>query len=190
MNIGLFFGSFNPIHLGHLIIAEHMVGMSDMDQLWFVVTPHNPHKRKASLANDYDRLHLVELAIADNPHFRASNVEFNLPQPNYTIDTLAYLRERHSNHHFSLIMGGDNLVSLPKWKNYEQILEHHKIYVYSRPGPDVNHDLEPNQITIIEAPMMHISSTYIRSRISQGESIKYLVHPSVEEYLDQSSLYR
>ncbi|MEM9823825.1 MAG: nicotinate (nicotinamide) nucleotide adenylyltransferase, partial [Bacteroidota bacterium] len=133
MKVGLFFGSFNPIHVGHLIIANFMATQTELEQVWLVVSPQNPFKAKSSLARDYERLHLVQLAIDDNPKLRVSNIEFSLPKPSYTIDTLTYLKEKYPQHAFSLIMGGDNLGSFHKWKNYEQILAHHQIFVYKRP---------------------------------------------------------
>lgn len=141
MNIGLFFGSFNPVHTGHMIIAQHLANQPEIDQVWLVVSPHNPLKSKSSLANDYDRLHLVNLAIEDNPKIRSCKVEFDLPQPSYTIDTLAYLKEKHPQHTFALIMGSDNLLSLPKWKHYELILQNHLIYIYNRPNADEENPL-------------------------------------------------
>jgi nicotinate-nucleotide adenylyltransferase len=136
MKIGLFFGSFNPIHVGHLIIANYMATQTDLEKVWLVVSPHNPLKPKKTLARDHDRLHLVRLGIGDNPRLEASNVEFGLPKPSYTIDTLTFLREKYPQHEFSLIMGGDNIATLHLWKNYEQILAHYDIYVYQRPGSE------------------------------------------------------
>lgn len=188
---GLYFGSFNPIHIGHMIIANHILQHADMEDIWFVVSPHNPLKQKASLANGYDRLHLVQLAIEDNPNFRVSNIEFSMPQPSYTIDTLTVLSEKYPNRKFVLIMGGDNLSSFTKWKNYEQILEQYEIYVYSRPqsakSPLEEH---PNVHLIEEAPQMGISSTFIRRNIALGYSVRYLIPEPVFEYLKTSHLYR
>ena len=132
MKIGLYFGTFNPIHIGHLIIANHLAEHSDLDQIWMMVTPHNPHKQKSSLLDDYHRLHMVHLATEDYPKIKPSDIEFKLPQPNYTVNTLAHLQEKYPTHEFSLIMGEDNLNSLHKWKNYEVILHNHDIYVYPR----------------------------------------------------------
>ncbi len=190
MQVGLYFGSFNPVHVGHMIIANHMVTYCEMDQLWMVVSPHNPHKEKKTLAKDYDRLHLVHLAIAGNPNIQASNIEFELPKPSYTIDTLTYLKEKFPKHEFSLIMGGDNLASFHKWKNYEKILENHKIYVYKRPSYQLG-DLESHpQISIVEAPMLDISSSLIRKRIKNGDSIQYLVPHTVFEYIEDYKMYK
>ncbi len=191
MNIGLFFGSFNPVHTGHMIIAQHLANRGDLDQVWLVVSPHNPLKQKASLANDYDRLHLVNLAVEDNPKIKSCNIEFGLPKPSYTIDTLAHLKEKYAHHHFSLIMGSDNLDSLPKWKHHELILKEHKIYIYNR--PDSSHDnplrTYPNVI-LCEAPLIYISSTEIRRMISSGSSVRYLVPDKVFEELELSRLYK
>jgi len=190
MKIGLFFGSFNPVHIGHLIIANFMATQTELEQVWMVVSPQNPFKSKSSLARDYDRLHLVQLAIDDNPKLRASNIEFGLPKPSYTIDTLTYLKEKHPQHEFSLIMGGDNLGSFHKWKNYEQILAHHQIFVYKRPQYDLGDFTDHPQIQLVEAPLMQISASYVRQCIQNGHSIQYLVPEPVYEYLLSSSMYR
>ncbi|GLR16600.1 nicotinate (nicotinamide) nucleotide adenylyltransferase [Portibacter lacus] len=189
MKIGLYFGSFNPVHVGHMIIANHIVQYTDMDQLWMVVSPHNPHKNKKSLAKDYDRLHLVTLAIAENPNIRASNIEFSLPKPSYTIDTLTYIKEKYPDHEFSLIMGGDNLGSFHKWKNYEIILKNHDIYVYKRPSYELGELENHPRISIVEAPMLDISSSFIRNSIKNGRSIQYLVPQSVFEYIESNKMY-
>lgn len=190
MKVGLFFGSYNPIHIGHLIIANYMATHTDLDQVWLVVSPQNPLKLKKTLARDYDRLHMVRLAIDDNPLLRASNIEFNLPKPSYTIDTLVYLKEKHPQHEFVLIMGGDNLASLHKWKNYEILLRDYQIYVYQRPKHEIS-DLEnhPN-VQTFDAPMMNISASYIRKSIREGYSVQYLVPQPVFEFLSSGSLYR
>lgn len=188
--IGLFFGSFNPVHVGHMIIANFMVQHSDLDQIWMVVSPHNPHKDKKSLAKDHDRLHLVNLAIGDNARIKASDIEFTLPKPSYTVDTLAYLAEKYPQHAFSLIMGGDNLATFHKWKNYEKILSDHHIYVYDRPGYELG-DLEAHHaVTVLEAPLLSISASYIRQQIRDDKSIQYLVPDVVWNYLVGSSMYR
>jgi len=189
-NIGLFFGSFNPVHVGHMIIANYMLEHSELEQIWMVVSPQNPHKKKKSLASEYDRLHLVELAIGDTPNLKASGVEFKLPQPSYTIDTLTYLTEKYPQHQFSLIMGGDNLGSFHRWKNYELILERHQIYVYRRPSYDLGELATHDKVTLLEAPLLQISASYIRKQIQEGRSIKYLVTDAVHDYLSDSTLYR
>jgi nicotinate-nucleotide adenylyltransferase len=171
MKIGLYFGTFNPIHIGHLIIANHLAEHTDLEQIWMVVTPHNPHKKKSSLLDDYHRLHMVRLATESYPKIQASDIEFKLPQPNYTVHTLAYLQEKYPQHTFSLIMGEDNLHSLHKWKNHEIILQNHEIYVY----PRVHRDLSTETLTILEgsihkinAPVIEISSTFIRDCVCQS----------------------
>lgn len=191
MNIGLFFGSFNPVHTGHMIIAQHLANEGSLDQVWMIVSPHNPLKNKSSLAKDYDRLHLVNLAVEDNPKIFSSNVEFKLPQPSYTIDTLAYLKEKYPKHVFALIMGSDNLISLPKWKHHELILENHLIYIYNRPSIAMDIPLlSHSNIRVCNAPLIHISSTEIRQMIQEGKSARYLVPDKVYEELLASRMYR
>ncbi len=167
-----------------------MATQTDLEKVWLVVSPQNPLKPKKTLARDYDRLHLVRLGIGDNPSLEASNVEFNLPQPSYTIDTLAYLREKYPQHEFSLIMGGDNLGTLHLWKNYEQLLEQYDIYVYQRPSAKLGPFAEHPRVRICEAPLLDISATYIRSCLSDGRSVRYLVPDAVFEYLESGNLYR
>ncbi len=188
--IGLFFGSFNPIHTGHLIIAEYMADKTDIQQVWFVVSPHNPLKSRSTLAHDFDRLHMVQLAIDDNPKFRASNIEFSLPKPSYTIDTMAYLHEKYAEHQFSLIMGSDNLATISKWKNYELLLERYPIYIYKRPGTENISTPANADVRFHDVPLLEISSTYIRQQIAGGHSIRYMVPENVYQYLDGSRLYR
>lgn len=191
MNIGLFFGSYNPIHHGHLVIASQIVEYTNLDQIWFVVSPQNPLKEKASLLNEYDRLYLVDLAIEKDDRFRSSNVEFNLPRPSYSIETLIHLKEKQPQHKFSLIMGGDNLATLHKWKNYEAILKYFQVYVYTRPGYEVTSDLaEHPSVHILEFPQMDISSSYIRECVKKGISIKYLVPEKVRAYIEDMRLYQ
>ncbi|MEP6645775.1 MAG: nicotinate (nicotinamide) nucleotide adenylyltransferase [Saprospiraceae bacterium] len=189
--IGLFFGSFNPIHTGHLIIAEYMAGLPDLEQVWFVVSPHNPLKNRATLANDFDRLHMVTLAIDDNTKLRVSNIEFSLPKPSYTIDTMAYLHEKYPEHTFSLVMGSDNAESIHKWKNFEILLARYTIHVYQRPGSErLSPPEQASDIRFHQVPMLDISSTFIRQRIAAGLSIRYMVPDSVYQFLDGSRLYR
>mgnify|MGYP000990914450 CR=1 FL=1 len=190
MKIGLFFGSFNPVHVGHLIIANFMSTQTDLDKVWLVVSPQNPLKPKKTLARDYDRLHLVQLGIGDNPKIQASNVEFDLPKPSYTIDTLAFLKEKYPDRSFALIMGGDNLASLHLWKNYEQILAGYDIYVYKRPAYEVGELAAHPRVRICEAPLLDISATYIRECLRTGKSVRYLVPDAVWEYLESGNLYR
>ncbi len=187
--IGLFFGSFNPVHVGHMIIANYMSTQTDLDQVWMVVTPQNPLKNKASLARDSDRLHLVRMAIDDNVKLQASDIEFNLPKPSYTIDTLTYLQEKHPNKKFALIMGGDNLGTLHKWKNYESILKYYEVYVYQRPSYELGQFQDHPSVKIFEAPLMSISSSYIRKCLAEKKSIQYLVLDKVYDYIMASSMY-
>jgi len=167
-----------------------MVNHTDLNQLWLVVSPQNPFKKKESLANDYDRLHLVRLAIEDNPKLRASKIEFELPKPSYTVDTLAYLKEKHPKKAFVLIMGGDNIATFHKWKNYEHILDQHEIYVYNRPNYELGDLVKHPKIRLFEAPLMQISASYIRKSIKEGHSVRYLVTEPVQEYLEKSGMYR
>jgi nicotinate-nucleotide adenylyltransferase len=201
MKIGLYFGTFNPIHVGHLIIANHMAEHSDLDQVWMVVTPHNPHKKKSTLLEDHHRLQMVHLATEDYAKIKPSNIEFKLSQPNYTVNTLVYLEERYPNHAFSLIMGEDNLKSLHKWKNYEVILQNHDICVYPRleakrrAGEVIseveNLDLKNHpKIHIIDAPVVEISSTFIRNNIKEGKNIQPLLPAKVWEYIDHNLFYK
>lgn len=189
--IGLLFGSFNPIHIGHLIIAE-TIATQLTHEVWFVVSPHNPFKDKKSLLNHHDRLHLVRLAVEDNPKLRPSNIEFNLPQPSYTIDTLAYLHEKYPEHEFCVIMGEDNLLSFHKWKNYEQILKYYELIIYPRPNcPDTPQHYRHNErIQWLKVPLIDLSATYIRDLVRQGSSIRYLVPDAVYEYIQSSGWWR
>jgi nicotinate-nucleotide adenylyltransferase len=192
MKIGLYFGTFNPIHIGHLAIANHMAEFSDLEQVWMVVTPHNPLKKKSTLLDDHHRLQMVFLATEDYPKIKPSDIEFKLPQPNYTVNTLAHLQEKFPQHEFSLIMGEDNLNSLQKWKNYEVILQNHEVYVYPRINsevPDtrfVNH----SRIHKIDAPMMEISSTFIRNCIKNGKNAMPLLPTKVWDYIDHNLFYK
>ena len=190
MKIGLFFGSYNPIHIGHMIIANHILQYTDLKKIWMVVSPQNPFKSKKSLAPNYDRLHLVRLATEDNPQIEASKIEFDLPVPSYTIDTLTYLKEKYPDKEFSLIMGGDNLASFHKWKNYEQIIEAHEIFIYKRPRYRKHKFKDHPKITFVQAPLLDISATFIRKSIKDGKSVQYLVPPEVFDYLSTSHLYK
>jgi len=188
--IGLFFGSFNPVHIGHMIIANYMKTQTDLDKVWLVVSPQNPLKPKNTLARDHDRLHLVRMAIDDNPNLEASNIEFDLPKPSYTIDTLTHLKEKYPNHEFVLIMGGDNLRSLHKWKNYKIILRDYHIYVYKRPSYELDDLASNHNIHLFDAPLMQISASYIRACLKEGKSVQYLVPEPVFEYLDSNNIYK
>jgi nicotinate-nucleotide adenylyltransferase len=192
MKIGLYFGTFNPIHVGHLIIANHMAEHADLDQVWMVVTPHNPLKKKNTLLDDYHRLQMVHLATEDFSKIKPSDIEFKLAQPNYTVNTLVHLQEKHPDHDFSLIMGEDNLKSFHKWKNYEMILEHHDIYVYPRISTETeNLDLKNHpKIHLIDAPVVEISSTFIRDNIKKGKNVQPLLPLKVWKYIDHNNFYR
>ena len=201
--IGLFFGSFNPIHIGHLLIANHMINHTDLEEIWFVVSPHNPHKKKASLLKDYHRLAIVNEAIEDNDRFKSSDVEFGLPQPSYTVETLAYLKEKHPTYKFSLLMGEDNLRSFHKWKNYELILENNPIFIYPRvltiqELTDANFKVDERtkallnhkNITLTDAPVMKVSSSLIRNLTKAGKSTKYLLTESAKKYVEEMNFYK
>ena len=192
MKIGLYFGTFNPIHIGHLIIANHMAEYSDLDQIWMVVTPHNPHKKKSSLLDDYHRLHMVHLATEDYPKIQPSDIEFKLPQPNYTVNTLAHLQEKFPKHEFSLIMGEDNLNSLHKWKNYEVILQNHDIYVYPRlnSGEIDEQFINHPKIHRVGAPVIELSSTFIRESIKKGKNVVPMLPNKVWEYVEHNLFYK
>ena len=190
MKIGLFFGSFNPIHIGHLIIANYMATQTDLDRVWLVVSPQNPLKPKKTLARDHDRLHLVRLGIGENARLKASDVEFGLPQPSYTIDTLTFLKEKYPEHQFVLIMGADNLGSRKLWKNYAQILTDYDLYVYKRPAYELGEFADHPRVRVFETPPLDISATYIRDCIKNGRSVRYLVPEAVWEYLESGSMYR
>ena len=188
MKVGLFFGSFNPIHVGHLIIANHVIEHTDLKEIWFVVSPQNPLKSSSSLLNEYQRLHLVQLAIEGDIRFKDSNIEFKLPRPSYTIETLAYLKEKYPTHEFSVIMGGDSYSNIHNWKNHEAILKNYRIIVYSRVGSETQNDNKSH--IYLTAPVLNISSTFIRNQIKEGKSVKYLVSDAVYEELRNSNYYK
>lgn len=190
MKTGLFFGSFNPVHVGHMIIANYMANRTELDEVWLVVSPQNPFKKAGSLAPDYDRLNLVRLAIGDTPKLQASDVEFSMSKPSYTIDTLAVLREQFPQREFALIMGGDNLPTLPKWKNADIILRDFDIHVYDRPGYEAGELADHPRVTLHKAPLMHLSATYIRKSIQAGYGVQYLVPEAVASELEASGLYK
>lgn len=189
MKIGLFFGSFNPIHVGHLIIANHILNETDLDKIWFVISPQNPFKKNQTLLNEYDRLHLARTAIEDDSRMKASDIEFYLPKPSYTINTLTYLREKHPDQNFSLIMGSDSFQNLDKWKNYEVIIENYLIYVYKRKGFELKEELN-GQVNILDAPFLEISATYIRELVKKGKSIRYLVPEKIREEIEGNLFFR
>jgi nicotinate-nucleotide adenylyltransferase len=192
MKIGLYFGTFNPIHIGHLIIANHMAEFTNLEEVWLVVTPHNPHKQKSTLLDDYHRLEMVYLATKDYLKLKPSDVEFKLPQPNFTVNTLAHLSEKYPKHEFALIMGEDNFMSLSKWKNHEYILKNHEVYVYPRLQNSVSQQpiLETEKIKVVNAPVIEISATFIRESIKSNKNIRPLVPTNVWEYLDRNNFYK
>lgn len=189
MKVGLFFGSFNPIHVGHLIIANVILEDAKLDELWFVVSPQNPFKASKQLAHEFDRLRMVELAIEDHWKFRASDIEFHMPRPSYTSDTLAWLSDRYPNHHFQVIMGEDNLVNFPQWKNHETILNQYGVIVYPRPGSKKSELLEHPNVRRVESPQFNISATFIRKLFKKNRSPKYLLPNSVIDYIVAKGLY-
>jgi len=186
---GLFFGSFNPIHIGHLIIAEYMLEFTDLDQIWFIVSPHNPFKERKTLLADHHRLILVKIAIEDNPRMKASDIEFKMPKPSYTMDTLTYLKEKYPNKDFVLIAGTDIFPSFHKWKNYKEILSNYKIYVYSRPDHDIGFYTNHPKVKIFNAPLMEISSSFIRNAIKNGKNINYMLPEKVSKYICEMHFY-
>lgn len=188
MKIGLYFGSFNPVHTGHLIIASHMVNNTDLDEVWFIVSPQNPFKNPSSLLNEQHRYSLVRTALEGEKKIRASNIEFNLPKPSYTIDTLLYLSEKHTDKTFAVILGSDSFQNIEKWKNYEQILINYNIYIFLRPGFPTADQLSLN-IKIVKAPLLEISATVIRDNIRYGKSIRYLVTDAVKEEIERNNYY-
>jgi nicotinate-nucleotide adenylyltransferase len=201
MKVGLYFGTFNPIHVGHLVIANYMAEHTELDQIWMVVSPQNPLKKKASLLEDYHRLALVERAVEDNSQIKACDIEFKLPKPSYTVTTLVYLKEKYPNYEFSLIMGEDNLRTLHKWKNHEMILANHKFYVYPRAltiqeeeketPEDINgFELLENVSVCKEVPVMKISASYIRESIRLGKDVRYLLTEPVHKYVDEMNFYK
>jgi len=190
MHIGLFFGSFNPIHVGHMVLANYMLSFTDLEKIWFVVSPHNPLKNKSALLNQHQRLRLVDLAIGDHDHMRSSNIEFSLPQPSYTIHTLVHLQEKYPEQKFSLIMGQDNLQSFAKWKNFEEILKKHRLYVYPRPNANSEQFNAHPQVFLTEAPLMDISSTFIRAAIKDKKDVRFFVPEKVWQEIDEMNFYR
>lgn len=189
MKIGLYFGSFNPIHHGHLIIASHIINQGLVHQVWLVVSPQNPLKASPSLLNEFHRLHLTRLAIAeDDTHIKVSDVEFGLPKPSYTIDTLTYLSEKYPQHRFTVIMGSDSFQNLPKWKNYQLILDQYQVLVYIRPNHTMPEVL-PKNVAVVKAPLLDISATYIRQCIQEKKSIRYLVPEPVRLEIEKAGYY-
>jgi nicotinate-nucleotide adenylyltransferase len=189
MKIGLYFGSFNPIHIGHLIIANHVLNETDLKKIWLIVSPQNPLKPSNSLLNEYDRIHLAKLSTEGDTRFHVSDIEFKLPKPSYTIDTLTYLSEKYPQHDFCVIMGSDSYQNLSKWKNYEAIVKNYTIYIYIRAGYTINPHFGTQPI-ILDAPLLQISATEIRTLVKQGKSIRYMVPEKVREEIEQTRYYK
>lgn len=190
MKIGLYFGSFNPVHIGHLIIANYVLNETDLDKIWFVVSPQNPFKQNKSLLNEYDRLHLMRTAIEDDPRMKASDIEFYLPKPSYTINTLTYLKEKYPEQDFYLIMGSDSFQNIDKWKNYEMIINNYKLYVYQRKGFDLKNNNNSETIKLLDAPLLEISATNIRQLVKQGKSIRYMVPEKIREEIEGNLFFK
>ncbi len=196
--IGLYFGTFNPIHVGHLIIANYMADYTELDEVWLVVSPQNPLKKKETLLKDHHRLSLVRIALEDNTKLMASNIEFDLPIPSYTINTLVHLKEKYETYEFHLIMGEDNLRSFHKWKNQEEIINNHKIFVYPRVLTEQEMEdktiefssFNHSNVIRCQAPIMKISSSYIRKAIKNGKDVRYLLTPEVFKYVDEMNFYK
>lgn len=189
MDIGLYFGSFNPVHVGHLIIASHIANTTSLNQVWFVVSPQNPFKHSSTLLNEYHRLHLVNIAIEGEQKLKTSTVEFKLPKPSYTVDTLAYLTEKYPQHTFSIVMGSDGFQNLDKWKNYQTIIANHSFFIYKRPGFDITNNFGA-VIHVSDAPLLDISSTRIRDLIREKKSFRFLVPDTVKEEIEKNGYYR
>ncbi len=189
MNIGLYFGSYNPIHIGHLIIGSFVANHTDIQQVWFVVSPQNPLKPSSVLLNEYHRLHLVQLAVGDDPLLKASDVEFKLPRPSYTIDTLTYLKEKYPQHSFSIIMGSDSFQNLPRWKNFDLLLKNYSFIIYQRRGFEITESYA-ERIQILDAPLLEISATAIRKTIKAGKSVRYLLTDAVREEIEKTGYYK
>jgi nicotinate-nucleotide adenylyltransferase len=189
MEVGLYFGSFNPIHVGHLIIANHILNETRLKKIWFVISPQNPFKRTETLLNEYDRFHLVQKATENDTRLKASDIEFTLSKPSYTAHTLLYLKEKYPDYSFSIIMGSDSFQNLNKWKNAEVIIQNYPIIIFKRPGFEVDNKVNAN-IEIMDAPLLHISATHIRDLVRDGKSIKYMVPEAVEEEILASGFFR
>ena len=190
MKIGLYFGSFNPVHHGHLIIASHVADFTPLEQVWLVVSPQNPLKQNNTLINENHRKHLIDLAIEGEPHLRSSNIEFKLPRPSYTIDTLTYASEQYPQHRFAIVMGGDSFSNIKKWKNYNVLLKRYQVFIYNRPGFIVDPEtVKARNVSVLNAPLLDISSTHVREMIRQKKSIRYLVPDIVKEEIEAHQYY-
>lgn len=189
MKIGLYFGSFNPVHVAHLIIANHILNETDVEKVWFVVSPQNPFKEESNLLNEYHRLHLVRLATEDDIRIKASDIEFSLPKPSYTSATLVYLADKYPKHEFSIIMGSDSFQNFPKWKNCEVIVKNYPLYVYLRPGFEIENKIGAI-LHILDAPLLQLSSTLIRKYIKNGRSVRYMVPDKVLDEIEMGGYYK
>lgn len=189
MKIGLYFGSFNPVHVAHLIIANHILNETDIEKVWFVISPQNPFKSESSLLNEYHRLHLVRLATEDDNRIKASDIEFGLPKPSYTASTLAYLAEKNPEHEFCIIMGSDSFQNLHKWKNYEVIVKNYTVFVYRRPGFEIENQTGV-KLQILEAPLLQLSATQLRKYIQEGKSVRYMIPDKVLEEIEKGRYYK
>ena len=189
MKVGLYFGSFNPIHNGHLILANYILNETDVKKVWFIISPQNPFKRSGSLLNEYDRLHLARLSLQDDPRIKALDIEFKLARPSYTASTLVYLQEKHPNQQFVIIMGSDSFQNIEKWKNYESIIRNYPIYVYKRKGFEIKNTYDAN-LKILEAPLIEISASQIRDYLKKGKSIRYLVPETVREEIESRRFFK
>jgi nicotinate-nucleotide adenylyltransferase len=189
MKIGLYFGSFNPIHVGHLIIANQILNETEIHKIWFIVSPQNPLKKEQKLLDEYQRLHLARLAVEDDKRMKASDIEFHLPKPSFTINTLAYLEEKYPTHQFIIIMGSDSFQNIHKWKNFQTIIKNYSIIVYKRPGFEIDNIVNA-KLNIIDSPLLQISATKIRELIKEGKSIRYMVPDKVLEEIERGNYYR
>ena len=190
MKIGLYFGSYNPIHIGHQIIANSMLAHTDMDEVWFVVSPQNPFKANQQLLDDQERVEMVRLAVEDNPRIKVCDIELSLPRPSYTYTTLCHLHKLHPNHEFRLIMGSDNLEHFDRWRNFEDIVAEHQVYVFPRPNHPLGRWENHPAIHWVECPQMEISSSYIRKEIAEGRSAQYLLAPKVWQQIIKKEFYK
>ena len=189
MKVGLYFGSFNPVHVAHLIIANHILNKTDIEKIWFIVSPQNPFKEESGLLNEYHRLHLVRLATEEDIRIKASDIEFTLPKPSYTTATLAYLADKFPEHEFCIIMGSDSFQNLHKWKNYEVIVKNYSLYVYKRPGFEVENNIGAD-LHVLDAPLLQLSSTQLRKYIKEGKSVRYMIPDKVLEEIERGGYYK
>lgn len=189
MRIALFFGSFNPVHIGHTAIANYIVEYGNVDKVWFIVSPQNPFKQRNTLLDEKHRYRLLQEAVGDDNRFFVSNIEFHLPKPSYTIDTLTYLKEKYPQHEFILIIGGDNLKGLKKWKNYEILVQNYEFIIYPRPNSNLE-NIEIKKYSVVNAPQMEISSSFIRQAIKEGKNIRFFMPAAAYEYLEEMNFYK